>query len=366
LRNLLAGSGVAINGPQPWDIQVNDERAYDLVMAQGSLGVGHAYMEGLWESAQLDETFHRLMRHDADRRVDSLVRLKLLPQLLRHWLFNLQSPQRAFQVAQRHYDLGNDIFEAMLDSRMLYSCGYWAKAANLEEAQEHKLELTCRKLELRRGERLLDIGCGWGGLARYAAENYGVEVVGITISAEQQKLAQERCLGLPVRIELMDYRKLGGRYDKIVSIGMFEHVGPKNYPAYFDAALRLLDSDGLFLLHTIGCHATCRKTDAWIDNHIFPNGKLPSARELATALEGRFLIEDWHNFGADYDRTLMAWWDNFDRAWPALAPRYGEAFYRMWKYYLMACAGFFRARQGQLWQIVLSKRQRMQLYRSVR
>ena len=366
ISDLLAGSTITINGDHPWDIQVYDDRVYQLILTQGSLGFGHAYMEGLWDSDQLDETFHRLLRHDIDQRVDGLVRLRLMLQVLRHRLFNLQSPGRAFEVAQRHYDLGNDLFEAMLDSRMIYSCAYWDKASTLEEAQEHKLDLICRKLELRPGERLLDIGCGWGGLARFAAERYGVQVVGITISKEQQKLAQERCQGLPVTIELMDYRGLTGCFDKIVSVGMFEHVGLKNYPAYFDSAKRLLKDDGLFLLHTIGIHTTCQKTDDWIDNYIFPNGKLPSARELATVLEDRFILEDWHNFGPDYDRTLMAWWDNFERAWPTLEPKYGQVFYRMWKYYLMCCAGFFRSHQGQLWQIVLSKREHAGTYRSVR
>jgi cyclopropane-fatty-acyl-phospholipid synthase len=230
----------------------------------------------------------------------------------------------------------------------------------------HKLDLICRKLQLRPGEKLLEIGCGWGGLARHAAQHYGVEVVGITVSREQQSLARERCAGLPVDIRLMDYRDLEGKFDKLVSVGMFEHVGPKNYPAYFDAAFRLMEDDGLFLLHTIGIDETSSTTDPWIDKYIFPNGKLPSAAEIAAALDGRFLIEDWHNFGQDYDRTLMAWWERFDAAWPNLEARYGQRFYRMWKYYLLCCAGFFRSRQGQLWQLVLSKRGRREVYRSVR
>ena len=366
LRELLAGATVRINGDAPWDIQVYDEKVYRMILTQGSLGFGRAYMEGLWDSAQLDETFHHLLNADIDTRMVGWARIRLLGEILRHRLFNLQSQKRAFQVGERHYDIGNDVFEPMLDSRMIYSCGYWEHASNLEEAQQHKLDMICRKLQLQPGERLLEIGCGWGGLARYAAENYGVEVVGVTISREQQKLAQERCAGLPVTIELQDYRDMQGKFDKIVSVGMFEHVGLKNYPVYFDAARRLLRDEGMFLLHTIGHHVTAHKTDAWIDNYIFPNGKLPSSKELAAVLEDRFIIEDWHNFGQDYDRTLMAWWDNFERAWPALEGKYGEGFYRMWKYYLMCCAGFFRSRQGLLWQLVLTKRERKSVYRSVR
>lgn len=366
IHTLLAEAGVSINGEAPWDIQVLDEGVYQRVLAKGSLGLGEAYMDGMWECERLDQLFHRLLANGAEEKIDYWSRFRMLGEILRHSLFNLQSSQRAFQVGEQHYDIGNDVFEAMLDPSMSYSCGYWHDATGLNDAQQKKLDLICRKLDLRRGERLLEIGCGWGGLAHFAAEHYGVEVVGITVSKEQQKLAQARCAGLPVAIELMDYRGLAEKFDKIVSVGMFEHVGPKNYATYFDTANRVLKDDGLFLVHTIGNAVTARKTDAWIDKYIFPNGKLPSAREMSAAVEGRFLIEDWHNFGTDYDRTLMAWWDNFDRAWPLLEARYGERFYRMWKYYLMSCAGFFRSRQGQLWQLVLSKPERAGDYRSVR
>jgi cyclopropane-fatty-acyl-phospholipid synthase len=366
LRDLAGQAGVRFNGNKPWDIQVHDRRVYARILTQGSLGFGESYMDGLWDSPALDELFHRLLSVDTEEKLGSLVRLRLLGEVLRHRLMNPQSKQRAFQVGEQHYDTGNDVFEAMLDPTMSYSCAYWQDAETLEQAQLHKLDLICRKLQLRPGEKLLEIGCGWGGLARHAAQHYGVEVVGITVSREQQSLARERCAGLPVDIRLMDYRDLEGKFDKLVSVGMFEHVGPKNYPAYFDAAFRLMEDDGLFLLHTIGIDETSSTTDPWIDKYIFPNGKLPSAAEIAAALDGRFLIEDWHNFGQDYDRTLMAWWERFDAAWPNLEARYGQRFYRMWKYYLLCCAGFFRSRQGQLWQLVLSKRGRREVYRSVR
>lgn len=359
-------AGIEINGSAPWDMRIHDDAVYRLILTKGSIGLGESYMAGLWDCERLDLFFHRLLRADADELLTGWAKLRLLADIVRHRLFNLQSPGRAFQVGEQHYDIGNDVFEAMLDPTMSYSCAYWGKATTLEEAQQDKLDLICRKLDLQPGESLLDIGCGWGGLAHYAASRYGVKVVGITVSKEQQKIAQARCSGLPVRIELIDYRDLTGRYDKIVSVGMFEHVGPKNYVPYFDVVSKLLAPDGLFLLHTIGSHATTAGTDGWIDKYIFPNGKLPSPIELASNLEKRFLIEDWHNFGPDYDRTLMAWWERFDKSWPTLEGRYGQRFYRMWKYYLMCCAGFFRSRQGQLWQLVLSKRQREMTYRSVR
>jgi len=366
LRELAAEAGITLNGDAPWDIQVLDPRLYRRILTKGSLGFGEAYVDGMWECERLDQLFDRLLRIDAEEKLGSWARLRLFGEVLRHSLFNLQSDRRAFQVAEQHYDIGNDVFVAMLDRTMSYSCGYWDGAGSLVEAQQKKLDMICRKLELKRGEVLLEIGCGWGGLARFAAEHYGVEVVGITVSKAQQELARARCAGLPVSIELMDYRELSRKFDKVVSVGMFEHVGPKNYRTYFDIAHRALKNDGLFLLHTIGSAVTVAKTDPWIDQYIFPNGKLPSAKEVAAAVEGRFLIEDWHNFGADYDRTLMAWWANFDAAWPELEARYGTRFYRMWKYYLLSCAGFFRSRQGQLWQVVRRKPQRASTYRSVR
>lgn len=366
IREIAQAAGIGVNGDAPWDIQIHDPAVYHAILTRGSVGLGESYMSGLWDCERLDHFFYRILRVEGDEHLANWAKLRLFAELIRHRIFNLQSPKRAFQVGERHYDIGNDIFEAMLDSTMSYSCAYWSKATTLEEAQQEKLDLICRKLDLRPGECLLDIGCGWGGLAHYAATQYGVQVVGITISKEQQKIAQARCLGLPVRIDLMDYRSLTGRYDKIVSVGMFEHVGAKNYASYFDVVSQLLAPDGLFLLHTIGNYATAAGTDGWIDKYIFPNGKLPSSLEITKNLERRFLIEDWHNFGQDYDRTLLAWWKNFEKNWPKLKERYDQSFYRMWKYYLMCCAGFFRSRQGQLWQLVLSKRQREETYRSVR
>lgn len=354
IRSTLQEADIFVGGHRPWDIRVHKTSFYARVLRQGSLGLGEAYMDGWWDCERLDQFFHRVLAHGVERRTTSLLQraLRLLPGLM----FNLQSKRRAYIVGERHYDLGNDLFEAMLDPTMSYSCAYWKHAETLADAQRAKLDLACRKLNLRPGQRLLDIGCGWGGLAAHAARKYGVRVVGLTVSREQQALAQQRCSGLPVEIRLQDYRAIDEHFDRIVSIGMFEHVGYKNYRRYMQVVQRCLSEGGLMLLHTIGSNDTRYGVDPWINRYIFPNGMLPSVAQIGRACEGLLVMEDWHNFGADYDRTLMAWEANFTAHWPALRARYGERFRRMWTYYLLSCAGAFRARDIQLWQIALSPR----------
>lgn len=366
ISTTLASAGIEINGPLPHDIQIHDERLFNAVLSHGSLGLGEAYMNGWWSVRQLDQLMYKLMQADADEHTKAWTKMQWLMLALREKVINLQTPTRAFQVGEQHYDTGNDLFEAMLDPLMIYSCGYWEKAENLEQAQLHKLDMICKKLQLKPGEKLLDIGCGWGGLAWYAATHYQVQVLGITVSAQQQTYARARCHGLPVHIQLIDYRDLKGQFDKVVSVGMFEHVGLKNYPEYFNSILRLMKPDGLFLLHTIGGFKSTEATDPWIDKYVFPNGKIPSPSEIAEHIDGKLVLEDWHNFGADYDRTLMAWRQNFEHAWPELQSQYGDRFYRMWNYYLMTCAAYFRARKGMLWQMVFSHKNRPDTYRSTR
>lgn len=354
IGRILKGAGVRIDGDRPWDIRVNDPAFYGRVLAGGSLALGESYMDGWWECEALDRFFDKILYARLDKKVKKSI--PVLTAAIGSRLSNRQRPSRAYEIGKRHYDIGNDLFSVMLDRGMNYSCGYWQKAATLDEAQEDKLDLICRKIGLAPGVRILDIGCGWGGFARYAAEKYGVEVVGITVSGEQARLARERCRGLPVRIELMDYRKLEGPFDRIVSVGMFEHVGERNYQAYMKVVHRCLAPDGLFLLHTIGSNSTVYDTDRWINKYIFPNSMLPSAKQITTATEGSFVLEDWHSFGHDYDRTLMAWYRNFTGNWDRIRDRYDGRFYRMWSYYLLSCAGSFRARRNQLWQIVFSKK----------
>ena len=353
--DLLATAGITVGGTQPWDIQVHHPATFDRILTQGSLGLGESYMDGWWDCRAVDEFIARVLRARLDRQVG---RAGWIWASLKARLTNLQSEQRAWQVAETHYDLGNDLYEAMLDPSMAYSCGYWAQASSLEAAQEDKLDLICRKLQLRPGMRLLDIGCGWGSLMLFAARHYGANCVGLTVSREQARLGGDLAGHLPVRFELADYRQFNlqgtQRFDRIASVGMFEHVGHKNYRHYFDMARRCLCDDGLFLLHTIGKNHAGAAIDPWIERYIFPNGVLPSASEIGFYSEHDFVMEDWHNFGADYDKTLMAWHARFEAAWPTLRDRYGERFYRMWRYYLLCCAGTFRARDNQLWQVVFS------------
>jgi cyclopropane-fatty-acyl-phospholipid synthase len=357
---LAKSAGITLNGDHPWDIQVHNDGLYKRVLHQGSLGFGEAYIEGWWDCAAIDQMICQLMRAKLDEKIKGMgfnaFKLFLSKlNIIEAMFLNRQNKKRALIVGKQHYDIGNDLYQAMLDQRMVYTCAYWKNANNVDEAQEAKLKLVCDKLNLQPGQSVLDIGCGWGSFAKYAAENYGVSVVGITISAEQAALAEQHCQGLPIEIRLQDYRDVKQQFDHIVSLGMFEHVGYKNYTEYFKVAHRCLKESGLFLLHTIGNNVSVKRGDPWIDKYIFPNGQLPSLAQITTTCEPYFMVEDLHNFGADYDKTLMAWFANFQTHWPELQKNYDERFYRIWQYYLLSCAGSFRSRDIQLWQLVLAK-----------
>lgn len=352
VERMLEGTGITIDGPNPWDIQVHDERMFARIFREGSIGLGESYMDGWWDCDRIDDMVTRLLRSGLGDRAEGFWAHALY--VIQAKLTNLQSKTRAFMVGKQHYDLGNDLFQRMLDDTMCYSCGYWKEAHTLHGAQVAKLDLIARKLGLQPGMHVLDVGCGWGSFAEYAARHYGCRVTGITISKEQAALARQRCEGLPVEILLKDYRELEGRFDRIVSIGMFEHVGQKNYPTYFAKLKTLLADKGLFLLHTIGTNTSHIGADPWLNKYIFPNGVLPSVSQLVKPTESLFVMEDWQNFGPDYDKTLMAWHERFEAAWPEISERYNERTYRMFRYYLLICAATFRARATQLWQVVFS------------
>jgi len=362
IAKLLRVADININGDRPWDMRVHNPNLFARIIGQGSLGLGEAYMEGWWDCPELDDFFYRLLNAELRSQVTTM-RDKLF-YLYAH-LSNRQLGKRALKVAQEHYDVGNDLYEKMLDRRMIYTCGYWQDAENLDQAQAHKLELVCRKLKLEPGMRVLDIGCGWGGAARYMAEHYDVEVVGITISQEQVAMATDQAGDLQVEFRFQDYRDVNEEFDRIYSLGMFEHVGFKNYREYFQVAHRCLKDGGLFLLHTIGHRVTDSRVDPWIERYIFANSILPSSELITQHSCDLFSIEDWHNFGLDYHKTLTAWDQNSRAAWESL-PAYNEEFQRMWHYYLMCCAGAFKSYRNHLWQIVFSKGSQQQPYRAVR
>jgi cyclopropane-fatty-acyl-phospholipid synthase len=363
-EQILGIAGVQINGNNPWDIQVHNNEFHERVLTDSELGLGESYMDGWWDAEKVDEFICKILHAHLDEKIKQ--KFTILIKLYLTRIFNLQSKRKAFDNGKRHYDLGNDLFQNMLDKRMNYSCGYWKDAKNLDEAQENKLELICRKLSLKPGMRVLDIGCGWGAFGKYAAQKYKVEVVGITVSKEQVELGRKLCEGLLVEFRLLDYRDMNEKFDAIASVGMIEHVGYKNYRKFFEVANRCLSDDGLFLLHTIGRNNSSYNINPWTNKYIFPNGLIPSIAQIGDAFQNLFVMEDWHNFGVDYDKTLMAWYDNFIANWDQIKSKDSERFFRMWEYYLLSAAASFRTRRNQLWQIVLSKNGVPRGYQSVR
>ncbi|MBI9089111.1 MAG: cyclopropane fatty acyl phospholipid synthase [Desulfobacterium sp.] len=353
---LMGFAGITVNGDRPFDIRVTNDGFYQRVLSQRALGLGESYMDKWWECSAIDQFFEKILRMNIKERLrqDWVTAWEIVKAAV----FNLQRPGLAFKVGKVHYDIGNDLYQRMLDKRMQYSCAYFKDGVDLDQAQEAKLRLICDKLALEPGMEVIELGCGFGGFARYAAKHHGVRVIGYTISKEQAKFAEAYCRGLPVTIKLADFREARGCFDRVVSIGIMEHVGYKNYRTYMKLASDLLTDDGIVFIHTIGSNVSNIACNPWTTKYIFPNGMLPSISQLARSMEGLFVMEDWHNFGEDYDKTLMAWHDNFIRAWPDLKKSYGERFHRMWEYYLLSSAGGFRSRSMQLWQIVMTKQGR--------
>lgn len=354
---------ITVNGAQPFDIQIHDERFYDRTLAEGFLGFGESYMDGEWDCQALDQLTERMIRAGLEEKVANI---KNLVPYLRSRVLNRQRKSRAFDIGKHHYDIGNDLYTRMLDRRMAYSCGYWKNADHLNAAQEAKLDLICRKIGLKPGMRVLDIGCGWGSFAGFAAERYGARVVGVTVSEEQIALAKKKYASLDVEFRYQDYRDVNETFDRVVSVGMFEHVGPKNYRTFMEVVNRCLVEDGYLLLHTIGSNKEKARTDPWTDKYIFPGGVPASASRITRASEGLLVLRDWHSFGGDYARTLLAWYDNIEAHWPELQKHYDERFYRMWRFFLLTAAGGFRANRNQLWQIVYTKPSASADYNSVR
>jgi len=365
VEGILALADVKINGDRPFDIRVYDERFYQRVLKDRSLGFGESYMEGWWDAPALDECMFKIIQARLAKRVKPT--WGMFWNVIKAKFLNMQKKgSRSSKVIDAHYELGDDLYESMLGKTLAYTCAYWKNAATLDEAQEAKFDLIARKIGLKKGMRVLDLGCGWGGFAKFAAEKYGVHVVAVNLSSGQCDYARKLCKGLPVEVLTQDYRDTTGVFDRIVSIGLLEHVGSKNYRGFMELIHRCLADDGLALVHSIGRNTSAIVTDPWISRYIFPHGHLPSIVQIGKAMEGLFVMEDWHNFSANYDKTLMAWFHNFQANWDKIEAAYPDPFYRMWKYYLLSCAAAFRARDIQLWQVVLSKRGVPGGYESVR
>jgi cyclopropane-fatty-acyl-phospholipid synthase len=355
-------TGNAVENARPWDIIVHHPQFYKRCIAQGSLGLGEAYMDGWFDVEAIDELVHKIIQAELHKKFKfNLSSIKIFAEAL---LFNRQSLKRAKQVGEEHYDIDPELYKAMLGEDEIYTCAYWKglerKPENLILAQQQKLNLVFNKLKVQKGMSVLDVGCGWGGTLIYGHKNFGITGTGISISKEQVQYAQNMAEsgGYPLEFRLQDYRHVHGKFDRALSIGMFEHVGKKNYRSYMKSVHTVLDDQGLFLLHCIGGFDSSSTEDPWLDKYIFPNSVLPSLADIAKASEGYFIIHDVQNFGIYYDTTLVEWNTRFETYWKShedVQKKYGTRFYRMWRYYLLMCAGTFRARKNQLYQVVLSK-----------
>ncbi len=364
VAEVLQLADVKINGNRPSDIRVYDDRFYERVIKDGSLGLGESYMEGWWDAPKLDECMYKILSADLGSKVKPS--WGMIWQILRAKLFNMQSKSLSKTVINTHYELGDNLYELMLGNTLSYTCAYWKNATDLDEAQRSKFDLIAKKMGLKKGMKVLDLGCGWGGFAKHIAKEYGCKVVAVNLSLGQVAYAKKICAGLPVEVINQDYREATGKYDRVISIGLMEHVGQKNYRSFMELIHRCLNDDGLALIHTIGKNITSPAADPWISTYIFPHGQLPSIPQFSQALEGLFVMEDWHNLSTNYDKTLMSWFENFQKNWDKIKASYPEPFFKMWKYYLLSCAAAFRARDIQLWQVVLSKKGVNGGYESIR
>ncbi len=363
ISRILEQVGCTIGGEADWDPQVKDSRTFDLIAKTGTLGAGEAYMNGYWDCKRLDILSEKVGAPSSQIKRQGglfLARVILLNQII-----NRQSTHKATANAEHHYNIGNELYEAMLGETMAYSCAYWqygseTKADNLDDAQLAKFDLICRKLKLKSGMKLLDIGCGWGGLLRYATDKYDVEAVGITPATNQADYIKAKAPEIDIRVT--DWRQIENeKFDRVVSVGMFEHVGRKNYRDFFGKTRELLATNGISLLHTIGAPKTRYFEDPWIEKYIFPGGYIPSRKLIENKSRRSIDIIDWQDLGPNYDHTLMAWNANFQAAWPELATvmdekgnqKYDSRFKRMWEYYLQMAAGSFRNGTNRLFQAVL-------------
>ena len=377
IRELAEQAGIEVNGSKPWDIQIQNENFYNRVLSHGSLGLGESYMEGWWDCEQLDELIYKFLVAGAREKFEFTFPMVL--QYIKCKLLNPQTVKKSRRVALHHYDIDIEMWESMLGKSMAYSCGYWKNANTLDESQEAKYELLFQKLNINGGSRLLDMGSGWGGLAKYLAEVHGCDVVCVNISSEQINYSRKSCTGLPIKFYMCDYRDThiynpkNEPFDAVISLGLGEHVGPKNHRSWFKLVSKMLNNGGIFFSHACGSNVSREVGDPWIDKYIFPGSKLPSVSQWSSASEGLFVMEDWHNLGINYVKTLESWYMNFVNYWnqPNTKLRHVLAkedhkFFLMMEYYLQSCKALFRSRKVQLWQAVFSKGERYKGYQPIR
>ncbi len=349
---LLDRADVRLDGSRPHDIRVHDSRVFSRVAVHGSVGLGEAYLDGWWSTDDLEELAYRLASARLQRVTEWLPRGMVQNVTAR--LFNQQTRGLAQRVARDHYEMGNDLFSGFFGRYKNYSCAYFQDTDDLDRAQRQKLDLICKKLDLRPGDRLLDVGGGWGELARHAAAEYGAKVTSINISEEQMRYARAHCKGLDVTVQRCDYRDVRGAFDKVAAIAMFTHIGQRNYRTFMQSIRRVLEPGGIFIMEGVWGNVSTNRIDAWMDKYVFPGAMIPSGAQTFQAFEDIFVAEDIHNFGPHYLKTLRAWDANFEAAWPELRERYGERMHRIFNYYFRTIAGFFRARALQNWHLVLT------------
>ena len=353
----MSARGIQVNGPNDWDLQVHDDSWIREIELKGTLAIGDAYVSGLWDCKALDELVCRLFSNM--KREMLFPSLQMLTVNLWNRLSNPQAGTRAKKVIDAHYEKYIDVIKYFIGPSLCYSCAWWEHSDNLADAQKAKMDLVCRKLQLAKSDRVLDIGCGYGALANHAAEYYGCHVTGITLSPRQAELATARFPSPLIEFRAMDWQSDEfmqlGEFDKIMSVGMFEHVGRKNYTIFFKRCSHLLRSHGLFLLHTIG-RSVKASIDLWVDRYIFPGGSLPKLGDLDEVEAQNLILEDLQNIGAHYDMTLCAWQANLDHGQATGELDLDEKDLRFWRYYLLSFAGAFRVRKRlQVWQLLLAK-----------
>jgi len=351
----LTRAGVTVNGPNPWDIRVLDNRLFRRVVGTRELGFGDSYVEGWWECDRIDELVTRILRTGIKRILPPGI--SGLTLAARSVITNTQGSERAGDNATAHYGQHDALLRLILGEPLVYSCADWRDATDLADAQHAKIDRLASKLQLRPGMRVLDIGCGWGATADYLSTRHGVIVVGITPVAAQATHAARHHRHSDVSFVTTDFSNFTSPkpFDRIYSVGMVEHVGPKNLKPFFRHCQDLLVDDGIMFHQTIGRRTPRASTDAWIDRRIFPGGAIPSVQQLSRAWSAGWVLEDFENLGPDYDRTLMAWLGLLEGKKDQVLDQFGEEMYRTFRFYFQYCAGAFRARELQLWQLVLTK-----------